>query len=286
MRVVQDMAEVARLLGWRQRPGEPLVELAGLIRETVALVHMDDRRGAPVTIVTLEECLIAGDVQRLRTALRRLWRDASASASPGTVIRVGLSGANGTVHLFLQQSLAGAGGETDPKALPVLLGLDAAETIVAQFPGGVNLAVDWHDFRSVLTLSVPAKRPPLVDPPRRTVLVVDDNRSFLDVFLDLLQRDGFDPRGVTSLEEARQAAVSIQPPLAVLCDLTLSDGAGWELLPYLRTLPGWERVPVAALTGWDDYDGTDLTQQGFDAVMLKPVKRHTWLEWLRQIESR
>jgi CheY-like chemotaxis protein len=61
------------------------------------------------------------------------------------------------------------------------------------------------------------------------VLIVDDNRSFLDVARALLERGGLRVVGIaTSTAEALRSAKQLRPDV-VLVDIVLADESGFEL---------------------------------------------------------
>jgi two-component system, chemotaxis family, CheB/CheR fusion protein len=105
------------------------------------------------------------------------------------------------------------------------------------------------------------------------VLVVDDNRDAADSLQMVLEQQGghavhvaYDgPTGVT-------AAVEFRPDMALL-DIGLPKGMdGYEVARRLRALPGLERLPVVALTGYGRVeDRLRSGQAGFMAHLVKPV---------------
>jgi DNA-binding NarL/FixJ family response regulator len=76
------------------------------------------------------------------------------------------------------------------------------------------------------------------------ILIVDDNRSFLDAARGLLEREGLRVAGVASTAaEARRRAEELRPDV-VLVDITLGTESGFELA---RRLAGQARDAGSAI---------------------------------------
>lgn len=94
---------------------------------------------------------------------------------------------------------------------------------------------------------VGTKAVPGPDPPERSLLIVDDDRPFLNRLAKAMQRRGFDVTTATTAEEAVAAAERCPPRFAVV-DLRLEDGYGLDIVPALRERRSDMRIIV--LTGY------------------------------------
>ena len=104
-------------------------------------------------------------------------------------------------------------------------------------------------------------------PPRRTVLVVDDEPQILKALTSILETRDF--RVVTAADGAAalDATLDATPDLVVL-DLTLPDPDGLDLLSRLRT---YLEVPVLVLSARDDEgDKIEALNRGADDYLTKP----------------
>lgn len=100
------------------------------------------------------------------------------------------------------------------------------------------------------------------------ILVVDDERSIVQMVEQRLRRDGFDvitaASGNTALASLRE-----QPPAAVLLDIGLPDIDGFEVLRRLRA--EGLTVPVIVLTArGDEIDRVVGLELGADDYVVKP----------------
>lgn len=82
---------------------------------------------------------------------------------------------------------------------------------------------------------------------QKTILVVDDNREFLELMEMMLQNAGF---RVQLAEDAPKAQEMMEReiPDAVVLDIMMPVRNGIEFLENLRWDPQYERVPVVILT--------------------------------------
>lgn len=108
---------------------------------------------------------------------------------------------------------------------------------------------------------------PAVQP---TVLVVDDERDYLDTMAMLLRSQGY---GVLTAQDGTQA-LQLLPAHAidvVLTDVAMPGIDGFRLLKAVRTQPHCCDALVVAVTGWGGRDAASACAvAGFDAFFTKP----------------
>jgi two-component system, NtrC family, response regulator GlrR len=105
---------------------------------------------------------------------------------------------------------------------------------------------------------------------KRTILIVDDDRSILRVFTRVLEKKGYI---VTAVETGKDALNQIEHNRfdAALIDLRLSDMAGTEILPTLQKVS--PKTVKIIFTGSPDMPSFDNGQaKNMDAFLLKPVR--------------
>jgi two-component system, NtrC family, response regulator AtoC len=105
---------------------------------------------------------------------------------------------------------------------------------------------------------------------KRSVLLVDDDRSFSSLAQAALTREGWPVRLARSLHEARRA-LEVDAPDVVVLDRRLPDGDGLDFLSALRTqLPD---VPVLMVTAHGDIQSAvEAIRAGAADYMAKPVE--------------
>lgn len=110
-------------------------------------------------------------------------------------------------------------------------------------------------------------------PPRKSVLVVEDDAQWAEIVCAILKLQGWHPRSVDSLGAAR-AALTGYPVEWLLLDLRLPDAnveASLEEIPRLKSL-GASRVAI--ITGCDVTDSLRRLAETCkaDAVVSKDVR--------------
>jgi two-component system response regulator RegX3 len=102
---------------------------------------------------------------------------------------------------------------------------------------------------------------------RRTILLVEDERSIAEPLAAALDREGFATEIAGTVAEALQKASEVDPDL-VLLDLMLPDGSGYEVTRELRSRSS---VPIVMLTArGDEADRILGLELGADDYIVKP----------------
>jgi CheY-like chemotaxis protein len=115
--------------------------------------------------------------------------------------------------------------------------------------------------------------PTRVDPARRPVLVVEDNRETLFIYEKYLKSSGFQVIPAPTLKAARQALAQFRPA-AVVLDVLLEGENTWELLAELKQSGATRDIPVLVVTLVENE--AKARALGADAFCIKPVDR-VWL---------
>jgi CheY-like chemotaxis protein len=104
------------------------------------------------------------------------------------------------------------------------------------------------------------------------ILVVDDHRDSADLLARLLRREGHQVTTAYSKIDALVAAARFSTLDVLLCDISLSDGTGCDVLRELHDRRNGAPRLAVALTGhgekaWED----ECRRAGFTQFLLKPV---------------
>jgi CheY-like chemotaxis protein len=110
-------------------------------------------------------------------------------------------------------------------------------------------------------------------PPRRRILVVDDNLEAADSLGNLLKRLwGQEVRVSYDGSSALELAGEFRPEVFLL-DIGMPGMDGYEVARRLRGRPEFQRTLIVAVTGWgQEEDRRRSREAGFDLHLVKPVE--------------
>ena len=113
--------------------------------------------------------------------------------------------------------------------------------------------------------------PDQLDSGKRRVLVVDDDPAIIEMFSELLERDGrFEIRTASSGFEAGAVTEQFSPDVMLL-DFKLPDINGTTVCRLIRSNPAHEQMRIIAVSGVADPDEVqELRDAGADEFIRKP----------------
>ncbi|MEE9314160.1 MAG: ATP-binding protein [Rhizobiaceae bacterium] len=86
-----------------------------------------------------------------------------------------------------------------------------------------------------------------------SILVIDDDRNFLDVAERLLDREGYQAVSTDSPESVLQLAQTVKP-YAILLDVVMPGLDGWDVIGTLKSDPSTAHIPVIMISNVTDRD--------------------------------
>jgi two-component system sensor histidine kinase/response regulator len=111
----------------------------------------------------------------------------------------------------------------------------------------------------------------------KRILVVDDNRTNLDILCHTLKKAGME---VTPLSRGRDALMALQiasaggePYDLCISDIKMPEMSGYELARAIRTTHGLSRLPLLAFSSSVMGGAKKCAQAGFDGFLPKPVSK-------------
>ena len=105
---------------------------------------------------------------------------------------------------------------------------------------------------------------------KKTILVVDDDKSILRTFTRILQKSGYEIEVAETGKEAIEKAENRRYDLA-LVDIRLPDMDGTDLLGRLKKQ--LQHTVKIMITGFPSLEtGVKALDEGADAYLVKPVK--------------
>lgn len=121
------------------------------------------------------------------------------------------------------------------------------------------------------------------DLPRRTALVVDDVADVTEMLAVFLSHAGYNVVTAASAPAALKAASERQFDV-IISDIGMPDMNGYQLAREVRQLPGYETVPMVAVTGYSMFDDKERsTKAGFNAHMTKPIDPRALLDLIEHL---
>jgi CheY-like chemotaxis protein len=118
---------------------------------------------------------------------------------------------------------------------------------------------------------------------RRTALVVDDVADVTEMLAVVLTHAGYQVVTAGSAPAALKAARERQFDV-IISDIGMPDMNGYQLAREVRLLPGYETVPMVAVTGYSMFDDKERsTNAGFTAHMTKPIDPRALLALIDQL---
>jgi CheY-like chemotaxis protein len=117
----------------------------------------------------------------------------------------------------------------------------------------------------------------------KSALVVDDVADVTEMLAVLLTHAGYQvvtaPSARAALDQARQRQFDV-----VISDIGMPEMNGYQLAREMRLLPGYESVPMVAVTGYSMFDDKERsTNAGFNAHMTKPIDPRALLDLIEQL---
>lgn len=237
--------------------------------------------------------LAIGDALRLRQLISHLLDNAIKFTDRGEVeLRATLSGRD-LLRVDVRDTGIGIRAEDLPGIFQSFRQVDAG--LSRTYPGlGIGLALAQELARllggqigvcsepglgSIFSLQVPVRvidqaqlgRDQGEHQPKR-ILVVEDNDVARQVVLHMLRRDCYEAVPVTSGREAIEAALGTTFDL-ILMDLQMPSMSGFEAAAAIRSIGGYEHVPVLALTANNSDETRSLCRAfGLQAFLTKPIE--------------
>jgi len=289
--LVDDLLDVSRVtrgkIQLRKQPVSLAATVARAIETTSPLIQAHGHR----LEVTVDPAVrLEADPLRLEQVLANLLGNASKYTPPGGRLDVGGTREGDWVVLRVRDDGAGIAPEILPHVFDLFVqgprpsgglgvGLTLVRALVEMHGGTVTASSPGPGQGSEFTVRLPVgaleerqlpagEASPEVRPLR--ILLVDDNVDATRLLAEALRARGHD---VVAAHDGRAALqhASRRAPEVVLLDLGLPDMNGYEVARMLREDAGLSRVPIIALSGYDQDRFRERSRaEGLEHV-VKPV---------------
>ena len=118
---------------------------------------------------------------------------------------------------------------------------------------------------------------------RRWALVVDDVSDVTEMLSVLMTHAGYEVSTASSAPDAINLAREHQFDV-VISDIGMPEMNGYELAMALRLLPGYESIPMVAVTGYSMFDDRNRSlSAGFSEHVTKPIDPRAFLDLIDQL---
>ena len=117
----------------------------------------------------------------------------------------------------------------------------------------------------------------------RCALVVDDVADVTEMLSVLLTHAGYE---VSTAACARDAIALARDRHfdVIISDIGMPEMNGYELARTIRSLPGYEAVPMVAVTGYSMFDDRNRSlNAGFNEHVTKPIDPRSFLDLIEQL---
>ncbi len=118
---------------------------------------------------------------------------------------------------------------------------------------------------------------------QRWALVVDDVSDVREMFSLLLTHAGYEVSEASCAHDAITLAREHSFDV-IISDIGMPEMNGYELAEALRSLPGYESVPMVAVTGYSMFDDRNRSlNAGFNEHVTKPIDPRAFLDLIEQL---
>lgn len=117
----------------------------------------------------------------------------------------------------------------------------------------------------------------------RWALVVDDVSDVTEMLSVLMTHAGYEVSTASCAQDAIALARDNHFDI-VISDIGMPEMNGYELAEALRSLPGYETVPMVAVTGYSMFDDRNRSlSAGFNEHITKPIDPRAFLDLIEQL---
>jgi two-component system, chemotaxis family, response regulator PixH len=117
----------------------------------------------------------------------------------------------------------------------------------------------------------------------RTILIVDDTPSEMELLRYYLQEEGYSVIGTDSAKDALEHAIA-QKPDVIITDVVMPGMSGFELCRSLKKNPLTERVPIIICSSKSqEIDRLWGMKQGATLYLTKPFSREDLLNAVQAV---
>jgi signal transduction histidine kinase/ActR/RegA family two-component response regulator len=312
--LVDDLLDLSRITMGKIELARAPVDLNEIVRRALETVqYRIESQELDVRLeLRAESLLVNGDATRLEQVIWNLLTNAVKFTPSGGQITIRSRLAGNECQIEVSDNGIGI----EPHILPLLfepfkqgdssitrrhgglgIGLAIAHSLVQMHGGRISARSAGAGQGASFTVALPNYQRAPVTPAATTddvrplrldglkVLVLEDAADTRELLGIVLQAHGCQVELTESVPEAWKAAMERKPDV-ILSDIGLPDADGYEFARQLRRTPGFERVPMIALTGYAmDADRQKAHENGFDRHLPKPIDPEVLVQVISELHT-
>ncbi|MEJ1964256.1 MAG: ATP-binding protein [Gammaproteobacteria bacterium] len=304
--LIEDLLDMSRVVTGHLRLDMRRVELPGVIQAAADAVRPASEAREITIALDLDSQVgpISGDPDRLQQIVWNLLTNSVKFTNKGGRIDVSLRAEGSDAVLRVKDTGIGMGADLLPHVFERFrqgvssasrthgglgIGLALVRHLAEMHGGTVEAHSDGEDRGSLFTLRIPLLGSRAVVEKSTlaaidadlvqgalvlaglSVLVVDDDQDARDLISTTLRQAGAEVVAASSMLEALEAIRSATPQ-ALVSDIAMPGGTGYELIREIRRMPGHAKIPAIALTAYGrPEDRERALAAGFGHHITKPV---------------
>jgi PAS domain S-box-containing protein len=303
-RLVDDLMDISRINQGRIELRMQALDLAPVVERAVEAIQSSiEGRGHALSVsLPTEPVRLEADPTRLEQVIWNLLSNAAKYTESGGQIRLSVCRDGGWVALRVQDTGIGIEPEMLPRIFGMFvqadgrrdrsqgglgIGLSLVKTLVKMHGGSVEARSGGPGKGSEFVVRLPVPPWPTPDragpyrgerseagaePPRRRILVVDDNVDAANSLARLLRRVYGQEVRVTHDGPGALGLAGEFRPEVVLLDIGMPGMDGYEVARRMKGRSDLDGTRIIALTGWgQEADRLRSREAGFDHHLVKPV---------------
>jgi CheY-like chemotaxis protein len=114
------------------------------------------------------------------------------------------------------------------------------------------------------------------------ILLVEDNPDQLELIAHLLRSQGHETINAGSAESGQTMMRCCGEIDLIICDISLGNASGIDLVRTLRKSGRFNRVPIVAITAGSMGQAPEAYAAGFNHYLLKPIEPEIFLAEIKR----
>jgi signal transduction histidine kinase len=311
-RLIDDLLDVSRIVSGKLHIDKEPTDLRAIVEAAIDTVREKATTGGVELAVDLPAAplIVQGSPVRLQQIIWNFLSNAVKFTDKGGRVNIELDRRGGDAYIVVTDSGVGiesdflqhvfrpfsqADGSLTRQQGGLGLGLAIVQKLAELHGGWVRAESEGLGKGARFTFALPCAIEASLKPGGESrafaytvpepVLIVEDSQDTLDMLRALFERIGCRVLTADSAAAAMEIASADRPGI-IISDIGMPDANGYEMLEQLRRIPGLERVPAIAVSGYAMEEDQDRAlAAGFSAHMAKPVDLEKLLALIQDLES-